>query len=115
MKRKIIFATLFLLLCLQTTNLNVCADYETDFDAFNVGDYETTQATFKFLGEEKTMAVWELKEMLKKLGYGQYFAGDKPDAGYTTGVKRAFQAYVELYEKKLKDAEKGLQAGVRKD
>lgn len=109
MKKLFILTVMFLLFFLTTVNHKTYAGFETDFDAaFKVGDSEGATATFKFLGEEKTLSVFEVKEMLQKLGYSRYFANEEPGSGYTSNVDKAFKEYVESYEAKLKNAEEEL-------
>lgn len=105
---KKLFTLLFVLIFATITNLCAYANWETDFDAFKVGDPENKTATFKFLGEQRTMSVSEIKEMLKKQGYGSTFENDEAGAGYTSNVDGAFRTYVEKYTEKLKAAEKEL-------
>ena len=101
---------LFLVFSLAAFDIAVFAgDYSTDFkNAFKIGDSEGKAATFKYIGVETTLSVSQLKEQFKSLGYGSYFAADQPSAGYTENVDRAFKAYAEAYEGKLKTAEQEL-------
>ena len=110
MKKIIVFVALFLMFSVTMFNGSACAgDYSTDFDkAFKIGDSESKTSKFKFIGVERTLSVRELKEHLKQLGYGTYFAADEPNAGFTENVNRAFRAYAEGYEQKLKAAEEEL-------
>ena len=110
MKKIIVFVALFLMFSVTMFNSSAYAgDYSTDFTkAFKVGDSESKSSTFKFIGVERTLSVRELKEHLKQLGYGTYFAADQPTAGYTQNVDRAFRSYAEAYEQKLKAAEEEL-------
>lgn len=106
MKRLITLIFALLLFCALSFSQIVLAEgFQTDFDAFKIGDPNHAVATFKLLGEEKTLSVWELKEMLQQLGYGKYFANDLPQDGYTLNVGKAFKEYVESYEERLKAAE----------
>lgn len=102
------FTLLFVLIFVTMTNLCAYANWETDFNAFKVGDPKNKIATFKFLGEKRTMSVSEIKDMLRKLGYGTYFESDEAGAGYTSNVEKAFRAYIEPYTEKLRAAEKEL-------
>lgn len=108
MKNLFIFVIVFLLFVFTTINHTAYASFETDF-AFQMGDTENKVTTFKFLGEQRNMSVRELKNMLKTLGYGNYFANDESEAGYTHNVDRAFKEYVGTYQDKLRAAEKELQ------
>lgn len=106
MKKQLILVTLLFFVGVFTFAAK--ASYETDFKAFTIGDPPFKVATFKLIGEEKTMAVWELKDFLTKAGYGHFFADDKPEDGYTLKVDKAFKEYAESYQKAMKKAEEEL-------
>lgn len=110
MKKVFILVTVFLLFFAISATTVVQADYETEF-VFQIGDPAYKVATFKFLGEEKTLSVTDLKEQLNAQGYGSYFASDEPKAGYTPGLDAAFRAYVQNYESKFEAAIKEMKQG----
>lgn len=107
MKKLNIFIALCFVFSLALFNGSASAgDYSTDFDkAFHVGDSENKSSTFKYIGVETTLTVSGLKEQLRQLGYGHFFAADEPTSGYTANVDKAFRSYAESYERKLKAAE----------
>lgn len=110
MKKIFILATVFLLFFVISANTVAQADYKTEY-VFQIGDPAYKVATFKFLGEEKTLSVSELRDQLRLQGYDGFFANDDREAGYTAGLDAAFRAYVQNYERKFEAAIKETNQG----